>query len=261
MEKIKEKDFIELEFTARTEEGKVFDTTSKEDAEGAGLPADADYAPVKLCVGEGQLLRGLDKQLVGKEVGKAYEISLAPEEAFGPRDAKLVKIIPLKVFHEKQVNPYPGLALAIDNLIATVRAVSGGRVITDFNHPFAGKKILYSLKILRKIDDDEEKIGVLLQRYARTDKFSFNEHEILLEKKLGQDFSRELEKKIKELVGDFKVREGKGEPKEEDEEPKEGNEEPKEELGKVKVSGKTGKKMKNGDSGEEEQKPAEKIKV
>ncbi len=243
MEKIKEKDFIELEFTARTEEGKVFDTTSKKDAKESGLPADADYSPVKLCVGEGQLLRGLDKQLVGKEIGKGYEIQLSPEEAFGQRDSKLVKIIPLKVFHEKQVNPYPGLALAIDNLIATVRAVSGGRVITDFNHPFAGKKIFYSLKILRKIDDDKEKIGILLQRYARTDKFSLKEHEILLEKNLGQDFTHELEKKIKELVGDFKVKEGPGELKKGAEEPK------------------AGKNIKNDDSSGEEQKSHEKKKV
>jgi len=208
MIKIQEKDFVELEFTARTEEGKVFDTTSKKEAEKAGLPADATYGSVKICVGEGQLLRGVDKQLVGKEVGKEYEIALAPEEAFGQRDARLVKIIPLKVFHEKQVNPYPGLALAIDNLIATVRAVSGGRVITDFNHPFAGKKVIYSVKILRKIDEDKEKIGIMLARYAKTDKFSLNEKEILLEKKLGQEFIHELEKKIKELVGDFEIKEG-----------------------------------------------------
>ena len=209
MLKIQEKDFIELEFTARTEEGKVFDTTDKKEAEKAGLPLDATYVPIKICVGEGQLLKGIDKQLVGKEVGKEYEIALTPEEAFGLRDSRLVKIIPLKVFHEKQVNPHPGLALAIDNLIATVRAVSGGRVITDFNHPFAGKKVLYSIKILRKIDEDKEKIGIMLERYARTDKFSLNEKEILLEKKLGQDFTRELEKKIKELVGDFEIKEGK----------------------------------------------------
>ncbi|HIH17453.1 MAG TPA: peptidylprolyl isomerase [Nanoarchaeota archaeon] len=264
MEKVKEKDFIELEFTAKTEEGKVFDTTNKKDAKEAGLPADADYAPVKLCVGEGQLLRGLDKQLIGKEVGKGYEIQLSPEEAFGQRDSKLVKIIPLKVFHEKQVNPYPGLALAIDNLIATVRAVSGGRVITDFNHPFAGKKIFYDLKILRKIDEDKEKIGILLQRYARTDKFSLKEHEILLEKKLGTDFTRELEKKIKELVGDFKVKEDTNVEKEAARLEEEGTGQGEMGTEDGKKSGKRdkeGKKVESTDSEGKEQKAPEKKKV
>ncbi|KHO49968.1 MAG: FKBP-type peptidyl-prolyl cis-trans isomerase SlyD [archaeon GW2011_AR6] len=235
MEKVKEKDFIELEFTAKTEEGKVFDTTNKKDAKEAGLPADADYAPVKLCVGEGQLLRGLDKQLIGKEVGKGYEIQLSPEEAFGQRDSKLVKIIPLKVFHEKQVNPYPGLALAIDNLIATVRAVSGGRVITDFNHPFAG-----------------------------TDKFSLKEHEILLEKKLGTDFTRELEKKIKELVGDFKVKEDTNVEKEAARLEEEGTGQGEMGTEDGKKSGKRdkeGKKVESTDSEGKEQKAPEKKKV
>ena len=148
--KIKEKDFIEINFIARTEDGKVFDTTFKEEAKKANLP-DLEYKPAKICIGQGFLLKGLDKRLIGKEVGKEYEIKLEPDEAFGKRIPELVKIIPLKVFQKKEVNPYPGLSIAIDNSVATVRAVSGGRVITDFNHPLAGKRIIYKIIINKKI--------------------------------------------------------------------------------------------------------------
>lgn len=211
--KIKKKDFIELDFTAKTENGGVFDTTKSEDAKEANLP-ETEYKPLKICVGEGQLLKGLDAALEGKEIGKEHEITLQPEEAFGRRDPKLVKIIPLKIFHEKEVNPYPGLSIAIDNTIATVRAVSGGRVITDFNHPLAGKRVVYKVNLLRKLDSSEEKIGVLIRLYLRTDKFSVKGKEIVVET-VNEAPMKDAEEKIKELIGDFvvKIKENKSKAK------------------------------------------------
>ncbi len=247
--KVKEKDFIEIDFTARTEQGKVFDTTQEKEAVKAGLPK-AEYKPLQICVGEGYLLKGLDKALEDKEVGKGYEITLKPEEAFGKRKSELVKIIPLKIFHEKKINPYPGLPLALDNTIATVRAVSGGRVITDFNHPLAGKKIIYKIIIRKKIEKPEEKIRILLKRYLNTEKFEIKEKKIIVETKLDMPI-KEAEKKIKELVGDYtlKVKEGKEEEtkkkaKEKEEETHEETKSKEEKSGEKKEKGKLEKEKK-----------------
>lgn len=197
--KIKKYDFVELDFVAKTEDGKVFDTNLKEEAEKAKLPS-ANYKPIKVCIGEGFLLKGLDAKLEGKEIGKEYEIILEPEEAFGKRNPNLIKIIPLKVFQEKNVSPYPGLSVVIDNLVAIVRAVSGGRVITDFNHPLAGKKVIYKVVLRRKISSEKEKVGVILKRYLNVEDFSIRNKKIVIEK----DFSRKLldnvGKKIKDLI-------------------------------------------------------------
>ncbi len=203
--KAKKKDFVEIDFTARTEDGRVFDTTKKEVAKEENLP-ETEYKPLHICIGEGQLLKGLDKALDGKELGKEYEITINPEEAFGRRDPKLVRIIPLKVFHEKEVNPYPGLSVAIDNTIATVRAVSGGRVITDFNHPLAGRKIIYKIVLRRKLENEGEKIAVILKIHLKTDKFSVKGKEIILEERADDSLLSGAEKKINELIGDFTLK-------------------------------------------------------
>ena len=204
--KIKEKDFVEIDFTAKTEDGKVFDTTNKEEAKKANLP-ETEYKSVKICIGEGFLLKGLDKELIDKEIGKEYEIKLEPEEAFGKRISELVKIIPLKVFHEKEINPYPGLPIAIDNSVATIRAVSGGRVITDFNHPLAGKRIIYKIIVKKKIEKDSEKVDILLSNYLRLDKdkYEIEDKQVFLKIKLPDLLIKEIEKKIKELVGDYSL--------------------------------------------------------
>ena len=157
---IKKNDFVEIEFSARVKEGEIFDTTLKEEAEKLGIKKE-DVKPLVVCVGQGMLVSGLDKALEGKDVGKKYAIGLKPEEPFGERDARMVKTIPLRVFLDKEINPHPGLVLALDNMLAKVIAVSGGRVITDFNNPLSGKNVVYEIKVLREVTDENEKINAL----------------------------------------------------------------------------------------------------
>ena len=107
------------------------------------------------------LVKGFDEALEGKEFGKSYEIELPPEKAFGPRKPNLIKIIPLSVFLEKQINPYPGLVLNMDGVIARISSVSGGRVTTDFNSTLSGKTIIYTFKIIKKVENKEEKLRAL----------------------------------------------------------------------------------------------------
>ena len=139
--------FVEIDFTGFVKQtGEIFDTTVKENAKKANLPSER-LKPLVICVGEGMVLNSFDKSLEQKELGKEYSIDLKPKEAFGERDPKLVKIVPLNFFHKKGINPYPGLSLNMDGIIVRISAVSGGRVITDFNNPLSGKEITYKFKI------------------------------------------------------------------------------------------------------------------
>ena len=155
----KKKDFIELDFTGKIKEsGIIFDTTISEDAKKIGAE---DAKSLKLCIGEGMVVKGFDEALEGKEIGKAYSIDIEPKKAFGPRDPSLIKIIPISNFHEKQINPYPGQILNIDNVLARISSVSGGRVITDFNLPLAGKTINYEFRIKKILESAEDKLKAL----------------------------------------------------------------------------------------------------
>ena len=164
---IKKNDFIELDFTAKIKEtGKVFDTTLLEEAKKAALPAkEGELKPLKICVGQGMIVTGFDNALEGKETGKNYTIELKPKEAFGERNAKLIKVIPIRVFTEKEIIPISGMMLTLDGILARIASVSGGRVVVDFNNPLAGKVIEYNFSVKRQITRTEEKLAVLADFY------------------------------------------------------------------------------------------------
>ena len=147
---IKQNDFIELDYIGRIKEGNhIFDITNKEEAKKNKIFNEkAEYGPVKVVIGEKQLVKGLEDFLIGKEVGK-YTVELTSEKAFGKKNPKLMKIIPTNVFIQQNIKPFPGLQLNLDGLIGTVRSVSGGRVIMDFNHPLAGKDLTFKIKVVK----------------------------------------------------------------------------------------------------------------
>ncbi len=163
---LNKKDFIEIEFTGRVKDGEIFDSNIKKDLEEANLKTEAK--PFIFCLGEGMFLKGVEDFLLGKEVGE-HKIELAPEKAFGNRDPKLIQMIPMKIFREQKINPIPGVMFNFDGKIAKILSVSGGRVLVDFNNPIAGKDVVYKLKILRKVEDINEKIKAFINFLFRRD--------------------------------------------------------------------------------------------
>ena len=163
---LKEKDFIEVEFIGKTDEGDVFDSNIKEEL--AKLNPQAEAKPFVFSLGQDMFLKGVDDFLVGKEIGK-HTIELTPEKAFGKRDPKLINMIPMKIFHQQQINPVPGYAFNFDGKVGKVLTVSGGRVVVDFNNPLAGKDVIYEINVLRKIEDSKEKIKSLNEFLFRQD--------------------------------------------------------------------------------------------
>jgi len=167
-EKIQLHDFVEIDYTGKLTDGTVFDTTSEKIAKEHNLHAqDRKYKSAVVCVGERQLLPGLDAQLPDKELGKEYTVSLSPERAFGKRDVKMVKIIPMNTFQQHNVQPRPGLQVDIDGEMGLVTSISGGRVIVNFNHPLAGKEVVYTFTVKRKVTDQTEKVSAFLSALLR----------------------------------------------------------------------------------------------
>ncbi len=156
---LEKKDFIAIEFTGRIKDNGIFDSNIKEDIEKAKLKTLAE--PFIFCLGEGMFLKGVDDFLIGKEIGKEYKIELNPEQAFGLRNPKLIQIMPISVFKNHKLNAIPGMSYNFDGKLAKVLSVSGGRVRVDFNNPLAGKDVEYKIKVLKKIDNLDEKINAL----------------------------------------------------------------------------------------------------
>jgi FKBP-type peptidyl-prolyl cis-trans isomerase 2 len=183
----------------------VFDTTQESIAKDEGIHApQMKYGAMPLCLGQGQLIPGLDKQLQGKEIGVEYTIIVPAEDAFGKKDPKMIQLISTSKFRKAEINPVPGLQVNIDNQTGIVKAVSGGRTIVDFNHPLSGKEVTYKVKVNKLIDDSEKQLsilaGAMLQIEEPEVKISDKAGEVFLSFDLPKDVIDVLVKKIKEVM-------------------------------------------------------------
>ncbi len=198
---IQEKDFIELEYTGKAD-GIIFDSTQKEIAEKNGLP---ESGSAVICVGKGQILPGLDEHLVNKEIGKEYTVALQPEKAFGKKSAKLIQLVQTSKFSKNKIIPQPGLHVSIDGMNGIVKTVSGGRTLVDFNHPLSGMVVEYTYKILRKVENDEEKLkGIIKQNFDHEVKAAITDGKAIVELDIPKEMADEMNKKIKELIPSIK---------------------------------------------------------
>jgi FKBP-type peptidyl-prolyl cis-trans isomerase SlyD len=162
-ETIQKGDFIELEYTGKTkDEGIIFDTTSAVVAKAAELHMQKQFKPIIVCAGEGHVLPGLDKRLVGASLGK-HSFIIPAEEAFGKKSAKLLQLIPRRIFNDQKIQPVPGLEINVDNQTGIIRTVSGGRIIVDFNHPLASRDLIYDVEVKAKVHDQTAQVKAVLE--------------------------------------------------------------------------------------------------
>lgn len=195
---MKEGTFVKLTYTGKLADGTVFDTTDPEVAKKIGQKAE----PITICLGQQQLLPGLDKELIGKEKGE-HSITLKPEEAFGVKSTKKLELVPKNQLQKQGINPRAGMQLEIDGQHGVVRSISGGRVVVDFNHPLAGQDVHYDINILETVEDVtkqvESIIDIIKIPYEKVT-VEGNKATIFVAQIYPQEIMDALQKKIVELT-------------------------------------------------------------
>jgi len=204
---IKKGDFIEIDYIGKIKNtGDVFDLTKRDVAKEKGIEnKDADYSPKIICVGQGNVVKGLDEFLVGKEVGKKYSVDISAEEGFGKKNAKLIILVPLSVFKKEKINPFPGLQINIDGRFGIVKTVSGGRILVDFNHPLSGKDVVYEVEINKIVKDDAMKVKSIIKGLIGKDvDCSVDKGVVNVDLELPDVFKKALIDSIKSTVSSIK---------------------------------------------------------
>ena len=102
----------------------------------------SEYKP-----GQHELIPALEAALTGMKQGEQTRVDLKPEEAFGPYDEKKV----MKIERDKLPPTVQTGAIyrTLDGRPFTVVALAGDQVVADFNHPLAGKRLVFDVTILR----------------------------------------------------------------------------------------------------------------
>jgi len=205
---LEKNDFVEIDYTGRlVKNGKIFDTTNKDSAikENIHNPK-MSYEPITICLGQNQILPGLDKEIIGLKENDEKEVNLEAKDAFGKKNPKLIMLIPISKFKKENLRPVPGMQINVDNQLATIKTVNGGRVMADFNHPLAGNDVIYNIKIIKKINDTNKKaqaqLSMMLNHKIETE---FSNETLKVKLNLPKEYTKPIEDKLKELIPEIKT--------------------------------------------------------
>ncbi|MGH0033123.1 MAG: FKBP-type peptidyl-prolyl cis-trans isomerase [Myxococcota bacterium] len=129
---------VGIEYTLTLEDGTTVDTNVGGEA-------------LRFQQGSGQIIPGLDKELVGMAVGDAKKVTVAPEEGYGPVNPDAFTEVPVSELPEGAREPGTPLMTQDDQgrtARLTVSKIDGETATLDFNHPLAGKTLFFDVKVL-----------------------------------------------------------------------------------------------------------------
>jgi len=130
--------------------------------DGELLDTSDGQGPLQFLVGYGNVISGLEQEMMGMKIGDSKAVVVQPEDGYGefdeeafitvPRD-QFPKDIPVEVDTELTVRDDEGHAR-----YARVESVEGDNVRLDFNHPLAGAELHFNVKIVALREPNEEEL-------------------------------------------------------------------------------------------------------
>lgn len=148
--RISKGDKVELHFEVSLENGMMIDSTFDRPT------------PVSLVVGDGSLLEGFEKVLINLTAGDIRTAHLSPDEAFGQWNEHNVQHFN-KTDFALSGEPEIGMMIEFEDkskttLVGVVRDITDTTVSVDFNHPLAGKNVLFKVQIFKVIPKDSQAV-------------------------------------------------------------------------------------------------------
>lgn len=133
-------DTVHVHYTGRLEDGTVFDSSE-------------GRKPLEFTLGEGQVIPGFEKAVVGLSEGETVETHVAPDDAFGHRSDELVVKLQRDTLPDG-VAPELGQRFEMttgDGYKIPVRVTEthADAIVVDANHPLAGRQLDFDLELVR----------------------------------------------------------------------------------------------------------------
>ncbi|MCC4797577.1 peptidylprolyl isomerase [Enterovibrio norvegicus] len=139
---IEENKVVKIDYTVKDETGQVIDTSEGKE-------------PLAYLAGAGNIIPGLEKALVGKAQGDAFQAEVHPEDAYGDRNEALIQTVEKSVFQgveELEVGMVFNAQGPQGNIQVTIVEIEGEDVTIDGNHPLAGL-VLHFEGVVREVRD------------------------------------------------------------------------------------------------------------
>jgi FKBP-type peptidyl-prolyl cis-trans isomerase SlyD len=143
--------FVTVEYTLTNDDGEVVDATQPD-------------KPLSFIFGKGQLIPGFEKNITGKDAGQKVEFSLEAADAYGETREELYSELPRKNFPD-DMEIEKGMVLQAMGPMGPMRfrvdEVKDDVVVADFNHPLAGQRLHFDVKIAEVREATQEEIDAL----------------------------------------------------------------------------------------------------
>ncbi|MFU4861077.1 FKBP-type peptidyl-prolyl cis-trans isomerase [Pseudomonas aeruginosa] len=141
---------VSIDYTLTNDAGDVIDSS-------------AGGAPLVYLHGAGNIIVGLEKALEGKNVGDELSVAIEPEDAYGEYSAELVATLTREMFEgvdELEVGMQFHVSAPDGGMqIVTIRDIDGDDVTVDGNHPLAGQRLNFKVKVVDVREANAEEIA------------------------------------------------------------------------------------------------------
>jgi peptidylprolyl isomerase len=122
------------------------------DAKGQVIESSKELVPIEFTIGEGKVIPGFEKGILGITLNETKTIIISPEDAYGLRDEK-------KVFEFERKNAPGDFDPRVGDTVrmhrpdgktvpVTVISVTEKGFLMDANHPLAGKELTFELELV-----------------------------------------------------------------------------------------------------------------
>jgi FKBP-type peptidyl-prolyl cis-trans isomerase 2 len=131
-------DTVKVHYTGRLDDESVFDTSR-------------ERAPLEFTIGEGNLIAGFEKGIIGMEIGETRTLKIPPEEGYGNRDDNLITQIN-RTYLPQSVEPAIGQQLQVKQpdgqaFVVWIADLDDDTVTIDANHPLAGENLNFEIEL------------------------------------------------------------------------------------------------------------------
>lgn len=135
--------------------------TLKDAKTGEQLDTNVGQTPLEFVSGKGQIIKGLEDKLVNMSANEEADVLVEAKDGYGEYNEEAVQTLPKEQFAGIELSE--GMSLYGqgehgETIQVVVKSFDDTNVTIDYNHPMAGKTLMFSVAILSLRDATEEEV-------------------------------------------------------------------------------------------------------
>lgn len=139
MQQVQSGDTVRVHYHGRLTDGTTFDSSEGRD-------------PLEFEVGSGMVIAGFDNGVIGMIIGDKRTLSIAVDDAYGPKNPEMVIEFPREQVPEGMPLE-KGMRLNLNNsegqvVPVVITDVLDETILLDANHPLAGEDLVFDIELI-----------------------------------------------------------------------------------------------------------------